>query len=279
MQATLTPNPGGVGANAYDVQLTRAGQPLDSARLWLTFFYSALGRRSATIPLDAVGGGLYSGAGAELNHVGEWQAWIDVLPGNASPTDAPTRLALRWTVTAQTGSGADRQASVLNALSLLAIVGVLALWLIPVGRRRAQLLQLDPGAVLVGVGALALTAVVFIGGGWYIAQANNAYVQAANPPAGNINPTLADQSSIRYGLTIFSDQCAACHNATSAASGQAPAPESYIGMHNDSDVYDFLRGRLNHPYGQSLSTDDRWALENALRAAANTVAELKPVAP
>jgi mono/diheme cytochrome c family protein len=278
LSVTLTLNPGGIGSNAYDVQLSRAGVPLDGARVWLTFAYPALGKRSAIIALDAVGGGQYSGGGGELTRAGDWQAWFDVLPADAPPNTLPTRLALTWTVSAQTGTGTDRQPSVLNIASLLAILVVIAAWLIPAGRRRARQMQLDPLAVMVGVGALALTVVVFIGGGWYISNANADYEAAANPPPPHVNPTLPDQGSIIAGSGVFAAQCASCHNAANAANTSAPVPDpqKYVNTRTDSDLYSVLRGTNAHPYGKTLSEADRWTLENYLRATANATQEIHP---
>ncbi len=255
----LTLNPGAIGSNSYDVRLTQTGSALDGARVTVEFVYPSLGKRSALIQLDPEGDGLYSGAGDELNRAGDWQALFDIwLPG-AEPGSLPARIALGYRVPSNAGSTADRQPTVLNYVSLLSIVGVLAIWLFPIGRHGMRALHLDPQTVLVSVGAFVFTIVVLIGGGLYLQTVNAATEAAANPPPPHINSSLPDQISVDAGQRLYVANCASCHSQPNV-----PAPDSYVSTHTDSDLYN-LHYTKTHPYGADLTDAERWALVDYLR--------------
>jgi copper transport protein len=259
---TLSLNPSAIGSNSYDVLLSQAGQPLDGARVTVTFVYPALGKRSALIALDAEDDGLYGGAGDELNRAGNWQALIDVRLPNGAPGSLPIRIALMWSVLPGSASGTARQPTVLNWASLLGIVGVLAIWLIPIGRKRAQALRLDPQSVVIGVAALAFTVLVLVGGGLYLQSVNAATEAVANPPPPHVNPVLPDEASLDAGRQLYTANCESCH-----AMPGVPTPDAYVNTHSDSDLYNLYYSKT-HPYGADLTDAERWALVNYLRARA-----------
>ncbi len=252
---TFTPNPGAVGSNSYDVRLMRAGKPLDGAQLSAQFVYPALDRRSAPLAFDGVGNGLYVAAGTELNREGSWQFLFDVRPAANVP---PLRMALSWPLPAQAGQGAARVPSLLNWLSLGGLLAVLALWLVPRARRRTQGLSLDPQGVMIGLGALGLTILVLGGGAFYMNSAARAYEEASSPAPTYVNSALPDQAALDAGRTLYQANCAACHESSKI-------PVSYFTLNGDSEIYRYLLGVTGHPYGRTLSAEERWAVVNLLR--------------
>lgn len=258
---TLRPAPNAAGSNSYDILLTRGTVPLDSAKVSVQFVYPALGLRATPITLDGQGAGLYIGAGAELDRAGGWQAIFDVTPPDST---TPVRLALSWSVLDQSTQNADRLPSVLNVVSLAAVLLALAWWIIPILRSptiggRLPALHIDPQLALLGVAILIVTVIVMGGGALYLASAASSYRLAANPPPSFINPTLPDQNALNVGKPIYATNCASCHE-----TGQPLT--SYLTSHGDSDIYRFLQGTPSHPYADQLSAPERWSVVNYLRA-------------
>jgi copper transport protein len=250
---TLTPNPGGVGANSYDLKLTKAGRPLDGAAITAQFIYPELDKRSPIVAFDSIGDGLYGAAGAELNRTGYWQVLFDV---RETGSNVPVRLATAWLLPQQAITGADRPASPLNVLAALAIFAVLALWVVPRLQRRMQALGFDRQMLFIGAGAAILTVVVLGAGTFLIVAAARAFDDAANPRPAHINTVLPDAQSISGGLAL----APACDIFQAAKT----RPVDYLRARGDSTLFSELLARTDRGCA-GLNDADRWNLINAMR--------------
>jgi putative copper export protein len=250
---TLTPNPGAVGANSYDVKLTRGEAPIDDAKITLQFTYPDLDKRSAVLPFDSIGDGLYSGAGGELNRAGSWLALFNVAPPG---TDLSTRFALRLDVPEQARIGADRPASLLNILAMLGVFAVFAVWLLPPLGRRVRAAKIERQSLIVGIAAALFTILVLGGGVWYINNATNAFVDASNPKPVVINRVLPDQASVNAGRDLL-DTCPI--EALTTLN-----PVQFLQLRSDAEVYQAFEGSKNAAC-RSLESTQRWNYVNFLR--------------
>jgi copper transport protein len=85
LQASL--QPGRVGANAWQLSVSRAGQPLAGADVELYFQPVGGGGLAARLALDEAPGqpGLYAGTASSLTRQGPWHILVTVTPADAAP--------------------------------------------------------------------------------------------------------------------------------------------------------------------------------------------------
>jgi len=250
---TLTPNPGAVGSNAYDVRLTRGGVPLDGARVTVQFVYPELDKRSAPLAFDSIGDGLYAAAGAELNRAGSWQALFDITPPGAERRE---RIALVWSVPQVATVGAARQAGILNILAVVALCGVFVVWIAPPLRKRVRAAKWEPQSVVVGAGLSLLMVIVLIGASFVMFSTVRAFEDAATPRPRYINLTLADAESLLAGRTL-PGRCNLFREA------KLP-PAAYLQARTDSVLFEEF-DRAADSGCKAMVPAERWNLINYLR--------------
>src|SRR5258708_40176741 len=114
IQVRLSVDPGAVGSDACEVDLSRNGQPLTGARVNVQFVYPALDIRSTALALDDAGDGSYLGAGPDLDRSGDWLGLVDIAHDATNPL--PTRAAFRWSVASASSTTTTRQPSAVDLL-------------------------------------------------------------------------------------------------------------------------------------------------------------------
>lgn len=249
----LTPNPGSVGTNSYDVKLSRGDTPIENARITAQFNYPELDKRSPPISLDEIGDGLYTTAGAEINRVGRWLALFNViLPG----TDLSTRFALHWDAPLQSNIGATRQASALNWLAVIGLIVVLGVWIIPPLLRKIRTMPLEPQSVVVGFGVSFLTFIVISAAIAVMNNTTQAFENASNPKPPIVNTVLPDQASVDTGRNL-TDTC-------SIDALTSTNPVLFLKLRSDAEIYQTFDSSMN-PACRALDITQRWNYINYLR--------------
>lgn len=280
LRVRLSIDPGGPGANAYEVALTQAGTPVGGAQVWLRLVYPALDKRTTPLPLDDVGDGIYASAGAQLDRAGAWQAQLDILlpepAREAALAGLPfVRVAFAWPLPEVPPVLVIRQPTAINWLAVVLIVGALALWIVPPARRRIAGLALNPESVVIGLAATVVTIAALIGGGILLANTSADLDRRRNPPPAVVNPSLADAASLAAGAAVYEAQCASCHGPQGRGDGpQADAfvrvpwlPELLPSRRDEALHRVLAEGHAQMP-PLPLSEDERWAVINYLRSAA-----------
>ena len=265
-------DPGAPGANFYEVTITRAGDPISGAQVWLRLVLPALDWRSRPMALDDTGSGLYVGVGTEFDRAGRWQMQVDVLlPG--MPPEQAGRAAFWWELPDAPPALFVREPTLFNWLGAGLIAAAFGALLGPGVVRRIRALHLQPEAVAVGVVALVATLVILALGGVALANSLAELDARRNPPPPFINPTLADAESLALGRMVFEAHCAECHGPPSTGfiqvpAGNPPSLRTLVGTRRDAAIYETItRGRGEMP-PIDIPESDRWAVINYLRGPA-----------
>lgn len=199
IEITVTITPGGPGVNTFDVVLTDGdGQPIDGIPVYLQNSSPSRDIRGDMHILENLGGGLYVGAGAEIDQPGDWRTVVISSVGV---------FARDWTITAEAAVIQSRPPSLLNLAALLLVIAALGYAVSPPVMRYARKLDFSPAALTVaGVSITASVALIFVT--LYIIDETNAqYERAINPPPQIINPLLPSTDLLREGETIAYTQC------------------------------------------------------------------------
>ncbi len=270
-QIRLNIDPGAVGANSYQIDVSRSGQPLPGAEVDLRLVYPSLDKRSGLLPLDDAGNGSYIGAGPDLDRAGQWQALVDVT--ERGQTGTPVRAAFRWDVPETVPNPSQRQPTPLNWLAGGLVVIVLGAWLYPgtIGRLRSAHVQpeIATGAAMAVVVTVALAGL----GAWMLNDSAQRTEALRNPPPLVVNPTLADASSLAAGKAIYDARCVGCHGPSGAGDGlqavrsPASAPADFRARLRNKRDEDLFKVIPHANSGDQFSTDDRWNVINYLRSA------------
>jgi copper transport protein len=258
LQATL--DPGGVGANTYNFSLSQAGQPVAEATLRAQMTFPALDKHGPLSLADSAEGGVYLLVGTEVDRPGLWWQSIDVqLPDGTSQ-----RFAFAWQISETPPTLAPRAATLINMVGLWAVLGALAICLLPVGRKAVAKIGFQRWTLAFAVAGVAVT-IPFLLAIQVILQ--NSYQQLdrnRNPIPAVINPTLPDQASLVAGAALFEANCAACHNG-----GIGPNLSLLVGKRRDADIYQLLQaGRGQMPAFNGWPEADYWHVINYVRGLA-----------
>lgn len=162
-----------------------------------------------------------------------------------------------------------RIGQLLSTLLPSAIAGVVVVIMVIVRFRRAAFwLSLVLFGVLLGLASPKLASLLTI----------DAY-----PTTFAVSPTEFADSSIVRGATLFAANCVSCHGAGGQGDGPAakslPVPPAdlttaHFRAHTEGDLFWFIAHGMNAPsgaaampaFGNKLSSDDRWALIDFLKA-------------
>ena len=268
IQVKLSLDPGAVGSNAYEVDLSRNGQPLTGARVNVQFVYPALDIRSTALALDDAGDGSYLGAGPDLDRSGDWLGLVDIAHNATNPL--PIRAAFRWSVASAASTTTTRQPSALNWLSGLGIVLMAGVLFAPPALHAVHSFKLQTESVIIGVMATVATIALLIVGIWLLADATQRTDALRYPVPSVVNPILPDAGSLSIGQRIYTTRCAACHGNTGAgdgpAAGTTPPPDLLVRIAERRDVELFKALESHKGLEGQLNEMDRWNVINYLRS-------------
>lgn len=194
LEITVTITPGGPGVNTFDVQITRAGAPFDGAEITLQNSSPARDVRGEVHFLENVGGGLYVGAGAEIDQPGAWWAtlWLD--DGTLNQ-----HAAFAFTVSGDAAVLQSRPPNLLNLAALIAVIAALGYAVSSPVMRYARKLDFSPAAVTVAVISIAAGIALIFVTAVLINQTSAQYERTLNPPPEVINTVLPTDGSILQG--------------------------------------------------------------------------------
>lgn len=268
----LSINPGAVGANSYDIALTDAmGIPLVIDEVQLRFSDPASGRYTLPLPLEQAGMNLWVGASGDLDQAVEWDALIDF----SGPSIAPTRAAIPIMVHLEVVDANPRRATWLNWLSAASILGFLLAGVWPFIRHWTQQGKWDSMTLGMGLASLATLALLIGGGIWYFERTSQQVQEQRSTPPELVNPTLADQTSILSGRTLYEARCLMCHGDSGnpyppfadGFSRITPQLITVLAEYDDAYLFRILSSGIvnRHRYGDDLTESQRWDLINFLR--------------
>ncbi len=203
----MTLSPGGPGINTLDIVISRDGQQTDGLLVDFQFMNPARDWRSAPVPAEGAGEGLYVIVSDEIDTNGTWWTVLDVR--DSQQAASAQRVAFAWAITAAASVSAGRPPSVLNLVALAGVVGSLIAAFYPqlqAGYRRLNLTSASATIVLMAaVGAVVTLAVGYV----YLQDLQRQSALERNPPPQIVNPTLPDAASLARGAVLYTEHCAA----------------------------------------------------------------------
>lgn len=270
---SLSVNPGAVGANAYDVNISQNGQPIDVETMQIQFALPAMGLYTIPVVLETNELGLWVGADGEIDRAGEWLALIDFRPNNSELTQ---RAVIAWDFVREVDEPNARTATVWHGLAGLAVIFVIARWAVPRSVAVTTQLQWTPETVTIGALAITFTLVSVMGGALIFQDASQRVSEQLNQPPEVVNPMISDILSPMRGQALYvTNECQSCHGADGsgqterAATLDRPIPNLRETLYNrdDEDLLRILsRGIVNrHQFGTSLNASEHWDIINYLR--------------
>lgn len=203
LSISLTITPGGAGVNTYDTLVLRDGQPVDDLSLQLQMVNPERDQRSAWASVENAEGGLYIGAGAEIDRTGKWWSLLDL----KLPDGTVKRAAFEWNITVEAAIQQTQPAGLQHLVALCAVIGALGWVVYPGAYRFYRQLDLNPVNVTVVVGAILGTIVLSAAGFIVIQNTQNQFEATLNPPPQNINTVLPDAQSLARGKVLYEQQC------------------------------------------------------------------------
>jgi copper transport protein len=251
--------PGGPGINTYDINVAQGGAPVEDADVRVQFAYPDLDRRGPRQQADAIAGGLYAAAGADVDRAGRWLALLDVTP----PDGAPVRAAFAFDISAEASVIQSRPPGLLNLLALAAVAGALLYAALPALRRLVGWLDWSPASVAIAASAFAGLVIILVGAAALMAQGQAAFEASLNPTPQVVNDVLPDADSLARGRALYQAACAPGwdgHTDLSTLRARLPGLR-------DEDLFALTRdGWLRlPPCDGDLSADERWHIVNYLR--------------
>ncbi|MBK8020579.1 MAG: CopD family protein [Chloroflexi bacterium] len=195
----VTVTPGGTGVNTYDVQPLAELSADEGETLYVRLANPDRDVRGSWHEAEAVDGGLFTAAGADVDGTGRW--WVLVARGDS-------QAVLPIEVTADAELLRTREPSLLHLVALAGVIGAgLFALSSPLGRLYRRL-DLSPQAVTAAVGAILAGVVISVVG--LIAAANSYAEQELllNPPPTIVNSQPPDAESLASGRVAFETQCA-----------------------------------------------------------------------
>jgi putative copper export protein/methionine-rich copper-binding protein CopC len=248
-QVTVTLSPGGAGVNTYDIALTREGQPVEGAAVRLRLMSPERDVRGAIYDADDIGGGLYTGAGADIDRPGVWWLTADI---------DGERTAFAFDIDASAAVSETLPPSPINLLALIIVAAASGFALLPAARRFINWLDLRPAAVAVGIGGAVVAVGIVIAG---IVAAENAaadYEATLSPPPAVVNYILPDAESLRRGESAL--------NACGWTGESLNELIRRLDRTRDEALYALIETGWRDLAPCALDEHTRWDIVNAIRA-------------
>ncbi len=255
-ELSLAVAPGGPGVNTYDIVAEEAGAPADQLSVWVRLVDPALDQRSAWLPADFLSDGLYSTAGAEVTHAGDWLAIVEIEDG------ASTRRAVYpITIRQEAAVAQTRPPTLINLLALAAVAGVVGFAVFPFIRRGVRRLDLSATVVTTALLALVGGIVVVVIGILASESAVTQFAQLTQPPPQVVNTILPDESSLERGQLLL----ARCDW---EGRSQWVEMTRRLPRLRDEDLYFATQGDWNRlpACDAQLSAAERWDIVNYVRS-------------
>jgi hypothetical protein len=256
---TASITPGGPGPNTYDIQVQRAGQPVDGLDVRVQLVNPALERRGVRHLAEGSGDGLYVAAGDEIARAGEWWLLVDL----ADVTGETNRAAFVIPIREEAALQLTRPPNVFNLLALMLVTGAVVFALRAAAGRFWRWLKPSPLGLLVAALAIGLAAAAIVGAVWLSALSAAQTEASLYPVPQRANPTLPDAESLRRGTA-----------ALDAACGWAAQPRDLQGLIErldrlrDEELFAFTSEgwRALPACAADLSDTDRWDIVNYVRS-------------
>jgi copper transport protein len=279
LDVALTIDPARTGASSYTVRLSQNGTTISDAQdVSLRFTYLTRGLGTAQATAQATADGAYAANGAYLSLPGEWQVSTAVRRPDAFDVFADYRVRVNLD-----GS--------IEALGQEGLFDVMMKWLSIYGMAFGGALALAIGvawlfiawkaapntAWLIGLMIPALIAIPI--GLWSIVT----FTREATPGLTLTNPFLSDETSLKIGQQVFTENCAVCHGEAGRGNGPAAAgltlkPPDYgnghLDIHTDGDIFYWIQNGISQgspmpAFKDKLTDDQIWNVVNYVRRLRN----------
>jgi hypothetical protein len=252
-----TITPGGPGVNTYDTMVTQNGQPADDLNVTVQVVNPTRDWRGDWEQAEQVDGGLYVTAGAEIDREGQWWTLVDI----QSADGTLRRAALDWQITNAAAIVQSRPPTVLNGLSLIAVIAA-AIWTIyPQIKRFYDLLDLSPTTTTISLAALLGTAFLIALSFIYLQNTQAQYKATLYPSPEVVNAVLPDADSLERGSRLYQTICVGWQgNSLSQLTRR-------LARMRDEDLFALTRdgGQGLPACGPSIDDLSRWDLVNFIR--------------
>jgi putative copper export protein/methionine-rich copper-binding protein CopC len=245
--------PGGPGINSYDVVVTRAGLPVDNARVHLRFADPSRDWRGEWHTAENVGDGLYAATGDDLSRTGPWWLLVDV-------DGAQTAYTLD--VTEDVAALVAFAPMPVNVLALGAVLLALGFAAYPRARRFYNQLDLRPVTVAVAVAAVLFTGGIIAAAAVGMQAVDEQNQTLYNRPPQVVNSTLPDNASVTRGVGLLAARCPGWSDSPGLTNLAQNLPRL-----RDEDLYTALaQGWRSLPSCDAdLTEAERWDVVNAVR--------------
>ena len=288
LDVALTIDPARSGASSYTIRLSQNGQAIsDAQEVSLRFTYLTRGLGTSQAAAQSTTDGAYAANGAYLSLPGEWQISTAVRRPDAFDVFADYRVRVNLDGRIE----ALGQESVLDvAMKWLSIYGMLFGGLIAMAIGAAWLFiawKVAPSTPWLIVLLIPVLIAIPIGL-WSIVT----FVSEATPGKTLTNPFLPDESSLKIGQEVFTENCAVCHGEAGRGDGPAAAglslkPPDYgnghLDIHTDGDIFYWIQNGISQgspmpAFKDKLTDDDIWNVVNTVRRLRNQASGPAPLA-
>ncbi len=251
--------PGGPGFNTYDLLVSSGDGKADPLRIELQWVNPERALRSHWQRVERVEGGLYSGAGDEIDAPGEWQLLVDIF----DEAGGRTRAAFQWEISEAAAIQQTRGPDLIHVLLLLALAAALAKIALPGFRKLVGALNLTALSAGIGLAVVALSLAVMAFGAGLIAQRQREYALALHPPPAIVNAVLPDAASLERGAALYRERCLVWQG----QSADFRALRNRLGSARDDFLYAVVaEGWRSLPACEGqLSPEQRWDVVNYFR--------------
>ena len=263
LNLAISIEPGRVGLNTFNLQVTSNGQPVTGAKqVALRFTPTIANLAPSQAVLQDKGNGLYSARGAYFSLPDNWQVQAVVRREGKFDAFANFNFPLGATATAAAFPWHRVTGGLLLAAAVLLYFVLRRMSLVP--QRLGQVGAWGPALALCVAGVVV-------------------YYQApATLGSGPVNPIPPNADSVAAGHTLFVANCVPCHGVTGKGDGPVgltlnPRPADLTlhavpGVHTDGQLYEWVTngfpGSVMPAFKTVLSDNDRWNLVNYIRTLA-----------
>jgi len=279
LDVALTIDPARSGVSNYSVRLSQNGTTINDAKeVSLRFTYLTRGLGTAQAAATVTPDGAYAANGAYLALPGEWQISSAVRRPNAFDVFADYRVRVNVD-----GS--------IEALGQEGLLDVVMKWLSIYGMAFGGVIAIVIGAAWLFIAwkvapstpwLIVLLIPVLIAipiGLWSIVT----FTREATPGLTLTNPFLPDESSLKIGQQVFTENCAVCHGEAGRGNGPAAAglslkPPDYgnghLDIHTDGDIFYWIQNGISQgspmpAFKDKLTDDQIWNVVNYVRRLRN----------